>query len=463
MEEFWNAIKERFEKLRETWNGLNLNQKVVIAGALLLVIAAVGVSSATVMQTQYEPLYTDLKTSDAASMTAKLTELGIPYELADNGTTINVPTEQKYEARLQLASSGLPAGVAGLELFNTTNFGETETDKQVKYQMALEGELTRTIESMDKVDSAEVNLALPEESLFTESQQQPTASILIRPKAGGQLSDKEVQSITHLVANSIEGLNVENVTIADTSGNLLSTGLPSDFITSMVDLTEHQLAMKRQFEKQLQQSIQSMLEQIYGAGKAIVRVNAELNFDEKTTKTEKYGPGSYVESEKITEKTSTNSAGATGGTPGTDTNIPNYQEGANSDTGTSSSEESEKIRNYLVDKEVTDQKYAPGDPKRLTVTVIVDKSLDEQQKDEIKQAVETAVGIDRDNPDSTLKRTVSVTSMKFTASPKTLAETTDISGMVSQYWWLVLILIFLLAGFAVWMALRGGNYTKQPR
>ncbi|MGE5421726.1 MAG: flagellar basal-body MS-ring/collar protein FliF, partial [Ignavibacteriales bacterium] len=281
--------------------------------------------------------------------------------------------------------------------------------------------------------------------------------------AGGQLSDKEVQSITHLVANSIEGLNVENVTIADTSGNLLSTGLPSDFITSMVDLTEHQLAMKRQFEKQLQQSIQSMLEQIYGAGKAIVRVNAELNFDEKTTKTEKYGPGSYVESEKITEKTSTNSAGTTGGTPGTDTNIPNYQEGANSDTGTSSSEESEKIRNYLVDKEVTDLKYAPGDPKRLTVTVIVDKSLDEQQKDEIKQAVETAVGIDRDNPDSALKRTVSVTSMKFTASPKTLAETTDISGMVSQYWWLVLILIFLLAGFAVWMALRGSNSGKQSR
>ncbi|MGE5405821.1 MAG: flagellar basal-body MS-ring/collar protein FliF, partial [Candidatus Saccharibacteria bacterium] len=396
---FADALKERWNQLTEYWAGLSLNQKVLIAAAVLLIIAAITIPSVTMMQPDYVILYNKLEVNDAAAMTAKLDELAIPYQLSDNGSTIMVPSAQKDTARLQLASAGLPKGVAGFDLFNTTNFGETETDKKVKYQVALQGELTKTIQSLNQVEYAKVNLAIPEDSLFTENQKNPTASVLVKTKPYMELTPKEVQGIIHLVASSVQGLKAEDVTVVDTNGTVLSDNVGDDQgSTVATSLTQTQIQMKRKFEKDMQNSVQSMLESILGSGKAVVRVSAELNFDQKQSHKETWGPNSFVRSEKLDDESSTKAESGTEGVPGTQSNIPTYQTGGTTG-GTESSEKSSKTRNYEIDNEVVDQKYAMGDVKRLTISVIVDKDLNAQSKQQIQDAVASASGFKQERGD----------------------------------------------------------------
>lgn len=446
MAEFGQAIRQYLEKLREFWSGLNLNQKVLIVGAVVLIIAAVTFSSSTLMKTDYVPLYTELDPADAYAITTKLTELNIPYQLADDGATITVPTEQKYPARLQMAGANLPKSTAGLELFTTTNFGETDMDKKVKYQMALQGELIRTIESLNKVDTAKVNLAVPEKSLFTEKQEDPTASVVVTVKPNEELTRKEVTSIIHLVASSIEGLKPENVTLVDSEGNLLSSTMSGlNDVTSTMELTQAQVAMKQRQEKELQEKAQSMLEQILGPRKAVVRVVAELNFDDKSLKKETYGPNSFTRSERIYDESSTATEQTTGGIPGTETNVPSYQQAGTGNGGVTSSQKSEKIRNYEIDKEEVNQRFAVGDVKRLTVSVVVDKSLDTQQTQQIQDTVANAVGFSQDRGD-----TISVVGMKFTQAEQPMPEKGWIEVSI-QYWWLLVPLLLVLAAALIFL------------
>src|SRR5690606_6380193 len=153
----------------------------------------------------YQPLYTNLELSDAAEITRVLSENGISYKLSDNGSSILVPADNVYQTRLTLAAQGLPAGgVVGFETFNTTRLGETEADRQLRYRIALEGELTRTIRSLDEVEEARVHLVIPPTSLFIRETQPSTASVLLRLKPGAVLSQQQVRGIAHLLATSVE-------------------------------------------------------------------------------------------------------------------------------------------------------------------------------------------------------------------------------------------------------------------
>ncbi len=463
------AIIEKWStKLKEVWKGLNLNQKVLLSGALLLIVTAVVVSSRAVLSTSYEPLYTNLAVNDAAAMTAQLDELGIEYKLEDAGTTILVPAELKYETRLQLASAGLPQGAVGFEIFNETSFGETETDKRVKYQMALQGELTKTIQSLDKVEAAKVNLVIPQKSLYSSEQQVATASVLIKNRFNTRMSSSEIQGIVHLVANSVEGLKPENVTVVDTNGNVLSTGLSgSEYRSNTVELTQAQLALQRQYETEMQTSVQSMLEHVVGPGKAVVRVSAELNFDEKESRMEIYAPlqgkttpATFPRSESRIEETSESTGQAETGAVGTDTNIPSYQQ-TNPATETSSSERTERVTNWEIDKEEILQKFAPGAVKRLTVAVIVDQELDTRQKEELQQMVETAVGIDHNNPDPS-NRNVSITGMRFSQFQAPEPEARGILLALPPYAWVLLVILGLAVAGVVVRTLRQRRDAVEP-
>lgn len=464
------SLKEIMEKWsargKEIWTGLSLNQKVLLGGALLLIVAALVVSSKSVFRTNYEPLFTDLDVKDAAAIAAQLDELNIDYVLEDAGATIMVPAELKYKTRLQLASAGLPQGAVGFEIFNQTSFGETETDKRVKYQVALQGELTKTIQSLDKVEAAKVNLVIPKQSLYIDDQQLATASVLIKNKPNTRMETREIQGIVHLVANSVEGLKPENVTVVDTNGNILSSGLPgNDYQTNAIELTQAQLALQRQYEREIQASVQSMLEHVLGSGKAVVRVSAELNFDEKESRMEIYSPlqdkktpATFPRSEsrldEVTESTGQTDTGA----PGTDTNIPTYQQ-TNPATETSSSERSERIINWEIDKEEILQKYAPGAVKRLTVAVIIDQELDNRQKDDIQQMVETAVGIDRNDPEQ-LNRNVAVTGMRFSQIP----EETETKPLLPLYVWIALVVLGIaVVILAIRMIARRRAGEEEPQ
>ncbi len=411
---------------------------------------------------EYEPLFTEMAVEDAAAITAKLEELNIDYRLEDSGTTIMVPADLKYKTRLQLASAGLPQGAVGFEIFNQTTFGETETDKRVKYQVALQGELTKTIQSMDKVEAAKVNLVIPQKTLYTDQQQEATASVLIKLKPHTSMEEREIQAIVHLVSNSVEGLKPENVTVVDTKGNILSTGMSeeSNFRSNTVELTQAQLALQRQYERELQNSVQSMLEHVFGYGKAVVRVSAELNFDEKESRMEIYSPlqdkktpDTFVRSEsRVEEFSESTGQTAAAASPGTDTNIPTYQQ-ANQTTESSTSEKTERIINYEIDKEEILQRFAPGSVKQLTVAVVVDQELDAAQEDQIRRMVETAVGIDRDSPDQT-NRTVSVTGMRFSQIQETPEEKTILQAVPGYAWVLLAVLGLAALVLVLWLRSR---------
>ena len=227
MESFMENIKQWGEKAKTTWTNLSLNQKVLFGGvALLILVATVVMASSMSKENPYQVLYAGLDQKDAAAVVEKLNEMKIKHKLEDNGTTISVPAEVKDSTRLKLAAENIPRGESGFELFEQSSFGETQTDKKVKYQAALQGELARSIQSLEKVKAAKVNLALPEDSLFLDDQQETKASVVINTRDNIRLNPNEVQAITNLVANSVKNLKPENVVIVDQNGNLVSNDLP---------------------------------------------------------------------------------------------------------------------------------------------------------------------------------------------------------------------------------------------
>jgi len=221
------------------------------------------------------------------------------------------------------------------------------------------------------------------------------------------------------------------------------------------------MALQRQYERELQTSVQSMLERLVGENKVVVRISAVLNFDERESRMEIYAPiqdketpVTFPRSEKETEESSTETGQSAGGVPGTETNIPTYQENTEGST-TSSSQRSERITNWEIDKEEVLQRFAPGTLKRITVAVLIDKELSQQQKDEIEQLVETAVGINRNNADS-LDHNVTVTSMMFNEPAEPLVAAVSIMDLLSKYVWLIaVILLGLVLAFVVWKMLAG--------
>ncbi|HWP98580.1 MAG TPA: flagellar basal-body MS-ring/collar protein FliF [Syntrophomonadaceae bacterium] len=424
-----NRLKQWGSTLRDAWNKLSLNQRVLFAGAALLIGLAVVVLSAG-NGVSYDTLYTIQNDKDVAAVVAKLDEYKVPYKLQDaggNGTTIQVPIEQKDKTRIRLAGDDLPSSQSGLELFQTTNFGETESDKKVKYQMALQGELARTIQALDEVKAAKINLAIPEPTLFSEKEQPSKASVVINTKDGKTLKTQEVQAIVNLVANSVNGLGKENVVIVDQNGNLLSDSLPSEGAASGGQV-QMQMALKREFEKEKQLAIQSMLDKTLGADNAVVRVNAEINFDNTEQKSEQYvndKDGAHVRSESVVKESSTNTDPGATGTPGTASNVPQYSQSTSSG-GTSSDDKSSKQTNYEISKTETDTKMAPGDVKYdyLTVSVIVNNkaikdvnlgATDAEKAAAIRNMVATATGLreNRQNENVNLNNNISVAFMDF--------------------------------------------------
>ncbi|MEN6348090.1 MAG: flagellar basal-body MS-ring/collar protein FliF [Syntrophomonas sp.] len=473
METFVNNAKQLAARVKEAWAKLSLNQKVLFGGVALLIVAALvtlTVSSSN-QGTPYDVLYTELDKKDAAQIVAKLDEAKTPYELQNDGTTILVPPEVKDKTRLQLASENLPRGETGFELFQETNFGETQTDKKVKYQMALQGELARTIQGLDKVKAAKVNLALPEETLFSDNEELPKASVVVNTKDNEKLTPKEIQGIINLVANSVDKLTKENVVIVDQNGNLVSDidNQPNETI-DVTEMMKFQMEMKKQYEKEKQEAIQSMLDQSLGKNNSVVRVNVELDFNDKEQKAEQYThdpDGPFIRSEELKKESGTNTTTANTAVPGTDTNIPQYQE-ANNQNGVSSYDKSSTIRNYEINKTETTTKLSQGDVKYdyLTVAVLVNSRGTEQAKlgdteeakvEKIRNIVATACGLreNRNNETVKLEDNISVAFVDFVTKPAPAQATGTMDKILESPLtpWLMALLIIAIA-LLVWALMK---------
>ncbi|MEE9911271.1 MAG: flagellar M-ring protein FliF [Deltaproteobacteria bacterium] len=358
-----DSINQALSKLWNGFESLSSGKKISIIMVLLITAASIFLLVYLTTQVEYRVLFSNLSNEDAGNIVSKLSEKKIPYKVSSSGGAISVPAEKVSELRLELAAAGLPqGGGVGFEIFDNKTLGATEFEQQLNYRRALQGELSRTINGLDEIQSSRVHLALPKDSLFTEQQKKATASVTLRLKSGKSLRPAQIDGIVHLVASSIEGMNPEDVMVVDSRGAILSVK-QSD--SKLSKLTTQQIDFQRNMEKDLAARIQTMLENVVGQGKAAVRVTAELDFRimEKTEET--YDPEAQVvrSTQRNSEKeNAVTTAGAVSDNP--------------------KKEKLDEIINYEINKVVSKTVMPVGETKKLSIAVLVDGKYKKNDKNE---------------------------------------------------------------------------------
>lgn len=366
----------------------------VTTGVVVGLVFAIGwLNSVT-----YSRLYSDLDEAEAGEIISYLNEHRIPYELSEGGRTVAVPSDQVYQLRISLASEGLPRhGSMGYSIFDKSNLGMTDFLQNLNFRRALEGELTRTIMQLSEVQAARVHIVMPRERLFKEDQKQATASVVLKLRGRAALTQSQVRGVSHLVASSVEGLRPENITIVDYDGTLLSSNEPIDAVAG---LSTSQLEVRKQVEEYLEQKAQTMLDGVLGAGKSIVRVTADLDFQQIERTSETFDPNTAsIRSEERT-KTAASTA----------------DKAAEENESTQDESTETTITNYELNKTVEHLVNAVGTISRLAVAVTVDGSYSpagtpgggteyvyqprsQEELDRLASIVRNAVGFDQERND----------------------------------------------------------------
>lgn len=400
----------------EFWQKLSKNQKIIIITSAVAIILALLIFARGAAQPDYRPLFGEaLEPGQANLIIDKLKELKIPYQLSEGGDSIQVPAKNLAETRLAVAGDPtLPmGGVVGFEAFDKPGFGETETDRQAKYLRALQGELTRTIEQMDEVIKARVHIVMPKDSLFSGAENASTAAVVLKLAPARSLAENQVRGLIKLVASSVEGLDSKNVTIVDTRSNILSEAFEEsiDGVNNRNRLTATQLELQQQVQKDVQQSVQSMLERVMGPGKAVVRVNAQLDFDDTKVHKESLGKPVVVSKHSL-EEISSGENNPSGGVTGIQSNVPGTPQYPASEGGKTAYEKIETTTNNEFDsKEQEEIIKAQGKVEKLSVAVVLDGEFTPSEQTKIQGLVVSAAGLDEKRGDQ-----VSVVGMPFDTS-----------------------------------------------
>ncbi len=319
------------------------------------------------------PLYSNLAPEDAAGIVAKLKENQIPYQLTADGAGLSIPYDKIYETRLEMAAQGLPRGTGvGFEVFDETKLGMTEFAQNVNYQRALQGELSRTINTLTEVESSRVHIVMHARSLFIEEEEPATASVILKLRHGKYLSKDQIQGIVHLVSSSVSRLNPEDVTIVDNTGKMLA-GFKEK--SSANQISSNQLLFQEKKERLLENRVKTMLERVLGQDKAIVRASCLLNFTQEEQTEEIYLPDhSVVRSEQGSSSLSTDEAEVAAGTPGLQANVTPGEAGTVVGDGGYNNQKQQFTKNWEVGKRTNRQILPIGSIQRLSVAVIVDGS-----------------------------------------------------------------------------------------
>lgn len=378
----------------------------------------------------YAVLYTDLELEDAKQIVSRLETANIKYRLTKNGTEVMVPQDQVNKMRVDTAEIALASkgSNVGYEIFdNTDALGSTNFVQNINLIRALEGELARTIRSVDNIKSARVHLVLPKREMFSREEQPPSASVVVKTSKG-KLDMAEIQSIQKLVAAAVPKLDVKNVAIVDSSGNLLTNNYDDE--QTLNNATNENLRLDQ--ERKMAKNIEALLEKTVGMGKAQAQVNIEMDFDQVVTNEEIYDPDSQVirSQATVTEEGVSNS----GEQPVTVAqNIPNGDTVTSGSNILNQNSKTEETINYEISKVVRNKVKNAGTVKRLTVAVMVDGVYDkdadgktvyrDRTKEEMEQItalVKSAVGYDANRGD-----VVEVENMKFVSisdEPESLQE-----------------------------------------
>ncbi len=421
-------FKQLLQQIIDTIQKLSQKQKIVISLSLVTLVGFLVFLIVYNKQNNiknYSVLFDKTSPSDSALIIQQLEKDNIPYKIINEGT-IEVPRNVVYKERIAIASKGIPkSSVVGFELFNKQSFGTTDFEEKIKYLRALEGELTRTIQGLDPIEKASVNIAIPKESVFTDNSTSPTASVVVYLEPMTKLSNKQILGIKNLVAASVPRLTTNNVKVVDSNGVTLG-GDGEDFDS---DAVKTQIEYKKIFENSYEQKIQKVLAPIVGGtDKVVAKVNMNFDFNKKSEISKVYDPNSVPRSEQTEDikKEGDTPSQQVGGVPGAVSNIGPVQ-GLNK-TGAKKNiyTKSTTTTNYEISSTVSKSKGEFATLKRVTAAVVVDgKYVDKKDKNgkiigkkfvplsanelaQIKNIVKQTIGFDAKRGDD-----VTVSSFEF--------------------------------------------------
>ncbi len=400
-----------------------------IAAMLAVTAALVGFFAFLILRVtapQMTPLFTDLTYEDSAAIVKELERQAVPYELRNDGNIIMVAKDRVARLRMTLAGDGLPKGGGiGYEIFDKSDaLGTTSFVQNVNNLRALEGELSRTIRSLDSVVAARVHLVMPERPLFSRDRVEPSASIVL--KVRGTLEAQQVRAIRHLVASAVNGLKPQRVSIVDEAGHLLADGAGNDDGIGDVGADERRAA----FEKRLREQVDTIVTSVVGPGRARTELSADFDFNRVTQTSDKYDPeGRVVRSSQTREETSATNEGRDGQvTVGNEIPGGNQRQQSTGDAATGQRDQnrkSEEIVNYEISKTTKTEVIEGGRVNRISVAVLVDGTYGKNEKgeityqprskeeiDQIAALVRTAIGFDQKRGDQ-----VEVVNLRFAETP----------------------------------------------
>ncbi len=400
-------------------------QKIMLALGVAIAVAVMGAVWMWGQQPDYRVLFSNFSDRDGGAIVAELEKMNIPYKYAEGGGAVLVPADRVHDARLKLASQGLPkGGNVGFELMENQKLGSSQFVERVNFQRAMEGELARSIESVSSVQSARVHLAMPKDSVFVSEQKAPTASVLLNLHPGRVLDVQQISAIVHLVASSVPELPIKNVTVVDQHGNLLSeTGK----MASANGMDPSQIKYVQELQQNVVRRIESIISPIVGPSNVRAEATADVDFSRSQQAVESYKPNQtpdamVIRSQQTSE--SLNGTGNPGGVPGALTNQPpapatapinapgpNAVAPVNGTPATNTRKDA--TVNYEVDKTIQYVQQGSGGLKRLSVAVVVNykqttdkdgkvvmKPLTAAETTQITDLVKEAMGFNAERGDS---------------------------------------------------------------
>ncbi|WPB57779.1 flagellar basal-body MS-ring/collar protein FliF [Xylophilus sp. GOD-11R] len=407
--------------------------KLGLGVAVLVVAGIAGIVMGR--QAEYRVLFSNLGDKDGGAIVAQLSTMNIPYKYSEGGGAILVPSDRVHDIRLRLASQGLPKGsVAGFELMEGNRFGMTQFQERLTFQRGLEGELTRSIQSLASVQNARVHLALPNQNGFFREQQKPSASVLVTLQPGAELNRAQIAGIVHLVASSVPEMVPSAVSVLDDSGKLLSQA-PDAAGNGAGGGDATQMQYTQQLEQNYARRVLEMLEPIVGRGNVKATVTADVDFSLSEQTSEQHKPNQSAEtgavrSQQVIESSGSNPNGNTPptGVPGATSNQPPAQPAApingqaqpitagTGNTGggaaaVATTSKRESVTNYEVDKTVRVTRGGTPTVRRLSAAVVVNyapatdakagpTALSAQQIEQMTALVRESIGFSKDRGDS---------------------------------------------------------------
>lgn len=414
-------LTDVFKNAREKWSALSSTKKISYSVLVSALIIALVVIISTLTATKYAVLFSNLADADSGAVVNNLKESGVDYKIS--GDTILVPEAEADELKMKLVSEiTFTGGSKGFEIFDDTGFGMTDEEMKIDYQIALQGELERTITSFSEVSWARVHLVIPSDTVFVLDDSAASASVTIGLKSGSTLSSNQIKGIIALLTGSVKNLSSDNVEIIDSDMNLLSSDLSQDG-ANVTQTTEENRGIEGNFEESLENDIQDILEAVYGKGNVKVKVNADLNFDSTQKSIITYDPDTVIRSIHTIDDGSSSTTSDTSASPVDDNMVNDITTDDTTTAITDGTGYKESTINNEVGQTEENIIQAPGEINRLTTSVIIDGELDDATKASLQNIVANAIGYNEARGDS-----ISVEAMTFDTTLEKQA-TADIASM----------------------------------